>query len=231
MEGGRPGARCRSSAAAGRARNAMRVISRSASTRSSRASPIGGRSRNMSSIDQADLNLVAPARDDGLRHRRQPRLPLRDLVPRHRRPGARPRPDNGWPCMAAAASVCPPMMIANAIGANVVAVDIADAKLALAKELGAVADDQCKQRGERSPSGDRDHRWRSACLGRCARPSHDLLQLDRELAQARQARPDRPDAGRPQHAAGADGEGRSHTSWKSSEATACRRTAMARCST
>ena len=30
-------------------------------------------------------------------------------------------------------------MIANAIGANVVAVDIADAKLALAKELGAVA--------------------------------------------------------------------------------------------
>ena len=39
-------------------------------------------------IHQADLNLVAPARDDGFRHRRQPRLPLRHLVPRHRRSGA-----------------------------------------------------------------------------------------------------------------------------------------------
>ena len=38
-------------------------------------------------IDYADTNLVRSARRSGFRHRRQPRLPLRHLVSRHRRPG------------------------------------------------------------------------------------------------------------------------------------------------
>ena len=42
-------------------------------------------------IHHADLNLVALPEIDGFRHRRQPRLPLRHLVPRHRRPGAHVR--------------------------------------------------------------------------------------------------------------------------------------------
>ena len=57
-------------------------------------------------IDFADTNLVRAARGDGLRDRRKPRLPLRHLLPRRRRPGPRARPANGSPCMAAAASGC-----------------------------------------------------------------------------------------------------------------------------
>ena len=48
-------------------------------------------------------------------------------------------PGNGSRCTAAAASGFRPIMIASADGANVVAVDIADDKLALARDLGAVA--------------------------------------------------------------------------------------------
>ena len=63
------------------------------------------------------------------------------------------------------------IMIASAMGANVIAIDLADEKLDFAREIGAVGDDQRDRRRRRGRGGQGDHQGRRACLDRRARPS------------------------------------------------------------
>ena len=99
------------------------------------------------------------------------------------------------------------VMIANALGANVIGVDIADDKLALARELGAVATINANVRRRRRRSGDRGDARRRACVDRRAWGADDLLQFGQLPAQARQARAGRPAARRSQRAAHSDEPG------------------------
>jgi alcohol dehydrogenase len=62
------------------------------------------------------------------------------------------------------------IMIATALGANAIAIDISDEKLAFAREMRRRRDDQCASRCRRGGSRARDHQGRRACVDRCARP-------------------------------------------------------------
>ena len=99
------------------------------------------------------------------------------------------------------------IMIATAMGANVIAVDLTEEKLAFAREMGAVATVNAREVRRCGRHCQGDHRGRRACLHRCARQPRDLLQLDREPAPARAPCAGRPDGGRPCPRPGADGAG------------------------
>ena len=88
------------------------------------------------------------------------------------------------------------IMIASAAGANVVAVDIAEDKLALARELGAaVTVNAAESRDVVEAVVEITGRRRAPVYRRSRQPRH-LLQLDLVPAQARQARSGRPHARR-----------------------------------
>ena len=83
-------------------------------------------------LDHADVNLVALPDDARLGRRRQPRLPVRDGLPRRARPG----PGRGageWVAVHGCGGVgLSAVQIAVAAGARVVAVDVSPAALELA---------------------------------------------------------------------------------------------------
>ena len=138
------------------------------------------------------------ARRPRFRHGRKPRLPLRDVVPRRRRPGPRQTRRMGRRFTAAAAWASPPVMIASAMGANVVAIDLTDEKLGLARDDSARSRPiNAAETAERDRRGAGDHQGRRAYVDRRARTPDHLLQLDRQPAPPRPPRAGRPHARRP----------------------------------
>ncbi len=99
------------------------------------------------------------------------------------------------------------IMIANALGAQVVAIDIADQKLDLAKSVGAAATVNAGKVGQCRRGRDGDHRGRGPCLGGCPGPFHHLLQFHQQPAQARAPYPGGAHAGRTRHPADSHGQG------------------------
>lgn len=92
------------------------------------------------------------------------------------------------------------VMIAQAIGANVVAIDIADDKLALARALGAVATINASQVADVTEAVMEITPGRRTCVaGRIGPPDH-VLQLHQQPAPSRPACTSRADAGRPRPA-------------------------------
>ncbi len=121
-------------------------------------------------------------------------------------------------------------MIANAMGARVIAVDIDQGKLDFA-EAPRRRSRRSRNRRRRKAGDPRAHeRWRSRIYG-CARQPCYLLQLDCLPAAAGPPCPGRPDARRACRPAGADGAGHREGAAGQRAATACRPTATEPCST
>lgn len=129
---------CLLSVAVGRARNAIAATSRCATASFSRASPIGGLFAEYVGIHKADLNLVAlPENMDfataaslGCRFATS----FRAVVDQGKVSAGQ------WVAVHGCGGVgLSAVMIAHAIGANVIAIDICDDKLKLAQSFGAVA--------------------------------------------------------------------------------------------
>ena len=96
------------------------------------------------------------------------------------------------------------IMIATALGASAIGIDLSDDKLELARQC---RDDQCRRGGRRGRGGARHHRRRRACVDRCARPSFHLFQLDPQSAAPWPACSGGPDAGGRCNTANPDGAG------------------------
>ena len=97
------------------------------------------------------------------------------------------------------------IMIASALGANVVAVDISDKKLEFARSLGAIATVNASTNEQRSQGDHGDHHRRRACFHRCPRQPGHLFQLDRQSEAARPPYPGGFDAGGPSPSGHPDG--------------------------
>ena len=158
--------------------------------------------------------------------RGESRLPLRDLLSRRRRPGQASA--GQWVAVHGCGGVgLSAVMIASAVGANVVGVDIADEKLALARELGAVATVNANAVADVAEAVIEATRRRRARVDRRAWGADDRLQFGELPAKrgkhiqvglllAEHSAPRIPMAGW------------SARSSKCSAATACRRTATGR---
>ena len=83
------------------------------------------------------------------------------------------------------------IMIASAMGANVIAIDRTSDKLDFAENDRRGGHCQRGRDDRRGRCGQGDHQGRRACLDGRARPSHDLLQLHRQSAPPRPPHPGR----------------------------------------
>ena len=99
------------------------------------------------------------------------------------------------------------IMIAAAVGAQVVAVDIDDAKLDFARSIGAAITINSKKVDECGRSGQGCYRRRCACINGRIGKSGDMFQFDFQLAQTRQAYPGGVNAGWTEPSADPDGQG------------------------
>ena len=88
------------------------------------------------------------------------------------------------------------IMIASAMGANVVAIDLTDEKLDFARKIGAVATINASKTPNVVRSGEGDHQRRRAYVDRRARPPDDLFQFDLQPAPPRPPCAGRADARR-----------------------------------
>ncbi|ASY62058.1 Alcohol dehydrogenase [Sinorhizobium sojae CCBAU 05684] len=98
------------------------------------------------------------------------------------------------------------IMIAAALGAHPIAIDISAEKLAFAQQVGAVAAINARETDDVAAAV-KEITQRRACVDRCARLPRHLLQFNQESAPPRPPRPGGPDAGRTRHASNSDGPG------------------------